>query len=87
MGGNNLFSQAPLKAQEKDEENCQIQAVELDPIAAKQAQENINDSVWKNRIQLIQTDIQHFLQTTEQTFDLIVANPPYFEQCIACKNE
>ena len=68
-------------------ENCQIKAVELDPIAAKQAQENINDSVWKNRIQLIQTDILHFLQTTEQTFDLIVANPPYFEQGIACKNE
>ena len=72
---------------QRTEENCQIQAVELDPIAAKQAQENINNSVWKNRIQLIQTDIQHFLQTTEQTFDLIVANPPYFEQGIACKNE
>ena len=76
-----------LMLAQRTEENCQIQAVELDPIAAKQAQENINDSVWKNRIQLIQTDIQHFLQTTEQTFDLIVANPPYFEQGIACKNE
>lgn len=76
-----------LMLAQRTEENCQIQAVELDPIAAKQAQENINNSVWKNRIQLIQTDIQHFLQTTEQTFDLIVANPPYFEQGIACKNE
>ena len=76
-----------LMLAQRTEENCQIQAVELDPIAAKQAQENINDSVWKNRIKLIQTDIQHFLQTTEQTFDLIVANPPYFEQSIACKNE
>ena len=76
-----------LMLAQRTEEKCQIQAVELDPIAAKQAQENINDSVWKNRIQLIQTDIQHFLQTTEQTFDLIVANPPYFEQGIACKNE
>ena len=76
-----------LMLAQRTEENCQIQAVELDPIAAKQAQENINDSVWKNRIKLIQTDIQHFLQTTEQTFDLIVANPPYFEQSIACKNK
>lgn len=76
-----------LMLAQRTKESCQIQAVELDPIAAKQAQENINDSVWKNRIQLIQTDIQHFLQTTEQTFDLIVANPPYFEQGIACKNE
>ena len=62
-----------LMLAQRTEENCQIQAVELDPIAAKQAQENVNDSVWKNRIQLIQTDIQHFLQTTEQG--------------IACKNE
>ena len=76
-----------LMLAQRTEENSQIQAVELDPIAAKQAQDNINNSVWKNRIQLIQTDIQHFLQTTEQTFDLIVANPPYFEQGIACKNE
>lgn len=74
-----------LMLAQRTEENCQIQAVELDPIAAKQAQENINNSVWKNRIQLTQVDIQHFLQTTEQTFDLIVANPPYFEQGIACK--
>lgn len=49
-----------LMLAQRTEENCQIQAVELDPIAVKQAQENINDSVWKNRIQLIQTDIQHF---------------------------
>ena len=76
-----------LMLAQRTKENCQIRAVELDPIAAKQAQENINNSVWKNRIQLTQTDIQHFLQTTEQTFNLIVANPPYFEQGIACKNE
>ena len=49
-----------LMLAQRTEENCQIQAVELDPIAAKQAQENINNSVWKNRIQLTQADIQHF---------------------------
>ena len=37
-----------LMLAQRTEENCQIQAVELDPIAVKQAQEkNINDSVWK----------------------------------------
>lgn len=33
-----------LMLAQRTEENCQIQAVELDPIAAKQAQENINNS-------------------------------------------
>lgn len=66
---------------------CQIYAVELDNIAARQAQENIRHSPWSDRIILVQDDVLHFLQTTSETFDLIVANPPYFEQGVACKNE
>lgn len=65
----------------------QIYAVELDGAAAQQAKENIQASPWKDRILLVQDDVQHFLQQTNQTFDLIVANPPYFEQGVECKNE
>ncbi len=67
--------------------DCHIYAVELDTLAAQQAQENIDCSPWQARIKLIQDDVLHFLRTTQETFDLIVANPPYFEQGIACKNE
>lgn len=67
--------------------NCHIVAVELDTSAAQQANANIQDSPWKNRISLVQDDVQHFLQNTTHRFDLIVANPPYFEQGVACKND
>lgn len=76
-----------LMLAQRTDQHCQIHAVELDPEASNQAQENIGNSPWKNRIQLIQDDVQHFLQNTEQTFDLIVANPPYFEQGVDCKND
>ncbi|OOF41283.1 tRNA (adenosine(37)-N6)-methyltransferase TrmM [Rodentibacter rarus] len=67
--------------------DCRIYAVELDPAAAQQARENIAISPWKEQIHLIQTDVRDFLHCTSKTFDLIVANPPYFEQGVECKNE
>ena len=76
-----------LMLAQRTAQHCQIHAVELDPEASNQAQENIAHSPWQNRIQLIQDDVQHFLKNTEHVFDLIVANPPYFEQGVDCKNE
>ena len=76
-----------LMLAQRADQHSQIYAVELDPIAANQAQENITSSPWWNRIQLIQDDVQHFLKNTEQIFDLIVSNPPYFEQGVDCKND
>ena len=66
--------------------DCQIYAVELDLAAAQQAQQNINDSPWRHRIELHQGDVLHFLAETASPFDLIVANPPYFAQGVHCKN-
>ncbi|BFU59228.1 MULTISPECIES: tRNA1(Val) (adenine(37)-N6)-methyltransferase [Rodentibacter] len=67
--------------------DCRIYAVELDTFSAQQAQENIERSPWQTRIKLVQDDVLRFLRTTQETFDLIVANPPYFKQGVACKNE
>lgn len=76
-----------LMLAQRTKEDSQIYAVELDPAAAQQAQENITLSPWKARINLIRGDVQHFLSDTKETFDLIVANPPYFDQGVDCKNE
>ncbi|OOF64730.1 tRNA1(Val) (adenine(37)-N6)-methyltransferase [Rodentibacter sp. Ppn85] len=76
-----------LMLAQRTKEDSQIYAVELDPAAAQQAQENITLSPWKARINLIRGDVQHFLSDTKETFDLIVANPPYFEQGVECKNK
>ncbi len=51
-----------------------ITAVEIDSEAAKDAAENIAQSRWADRINLINADFHE----TEGRYDLIVSNPPFF---------
>jgi tRNA1Val (adenine37-N6)-methyltransferase len=53
-----------------------IQAVELDHLAAKQARFNFENSPFANRLVLWEGRFQDF--QILQKFDLIVSNPPYF---------
>jgi len=75
-----------LMLAQRSHEHCQIEAVELDPLAAQQAQENFKASPWHNRLHLTHQDVQTYCQQTAHQFDLIVANPPYFESGIACRD-
>ncbi|MCK3654975.1 tRNA (adenine-N(6)-)-methyltransferase [Pasteurellaceae bacterium Macca] len=59
-------------------------AVELEPNAYAQAVENIHNSPWQERIHLLQGDVLQLNFPKE--FDLIVANPPYFEQSLRSRN-
>ncbi|PJG84543.1 tRNA1(Val) (adenine(37)-N6)-methyltransferase [Conservatibacter flavescens] len=65
---------------------AQLSAVELDEAAFKQAQFNVQQSLWSERIQLFHRDIVAFSQSNNQKFDLIVANPPYFETGCQCRS-
>ena len=76
-----------LMLAQRSHEHCQIEAVELDPLAAQQAQENFQASPWHNRLHLTCQDVQTYCQQTAHQFDLIVANPPYFAQGVECKND
>ena len=76
-----------LMLAQRSHEHCQIEAVELDPLAAQQAEENFKASPWHNRLHLTHQDVQTYCQQTTHQFDLIVANPPYFAQGIECKND
>lgn len=64
-----------------------ICAVEIDPDAVQQAAENVSASPWKNKIQVYQQDITDFCTQTKERFDVIVANPPYFQAGVDCRNE
>lgn len=64
-----------------------IDAVEIDPKAAKQAQKNIEDSPWADRITIHQTSVQDFFKYTTQQYDLIVCNPPFFAESIKTGNK
>ncbi len=53
-----------------------IVGVEIDSESAAQARENVAVSPWSDRVAVAECAIQEF--TSEQRFDLIVSNPPYF---------
>lgn len=62
--------------------DIRITAVEIDPDAAAQAQENIRHSPWNDRIEVACCDFRQFLP--KEKFDLIVSNPPYFIDALKC---
>ena len=64
-----------LMLAQRTAQQVQIDAVELDKDAVKQAEENINASPWRERIRVIRHDIRTF---QAPHYDLIISNPPYF---------
>lgn len=65
--------------------SAHITALEIDNNAAIQAQENVSQSPWEERIEVVCGNFREY-QTTE-TFDLIVSNPPYFVNALQSENE
>ncbi len=57
---------------------AKITAIEIDKNSYNQATENIENSKWKSRIEIIHVSFQNFVQETKKYFDLIICNPPYF---------
>ena len=62
-----------------------IVALEIDEAAAAQAQENVNRSPWQSKIKIIKTDFKEY--NSDKKFDVIVSNPPYFEDSLKCPNK
>jgi tRNA1Val (adenine37-N6)-methyltransferase len=56
-----------------------IVAVEIDDEAYQQATDNIQKSPWGDRIQTYHSSIQNFAINSSQQYDLIISNPPFFE--------
>ena len=57
--------------------DAKIDAIELSPDAADVAQKNIDESGFKNRIELLRGDL--FAPAAGRTYDLIITNPPYVD--------
>ncbi|MFB2934534.1 tRNA1(Val) (adenine(37)-N6)-methyltransferase [Aerosakkonemataceae cyanobacterium BLCC-F154] len=57
---------------------AQIDAVEIDPLAFNQAQENINNSPWSNRIEIYHNSIQNYAINCPKRYDILTSNPPFF---------
>ncbi len=57
----------------------QVTAVELTSEAYDEASINFRNSPWKDCLNAVHGDIQHFSESTKDRFDLIISNPPFFD--------
>jgi tRNA1Val (adenine37-N6)-methyltransferase len=58
----------------------QVTAIEITREAYDEASLNFSNSPWANRLTAVHQDIQSFAQTVDRQYDLIISNPPFFEQ-------
>lgn len=61
---------------------AQIDAIDIDINACKQATDNIEQSPFKSRIKVINQSFTDY--STDKKYDLIVSNPPYFTNSLKC---
>jgi tRNA1Val (adenine37-N6)-methyltransferase len=58
---------------------AKVTAVELTQEAFKEARVNFNNCPWTERLVAVHQDIQSFALTSDRHYDLIISNPPFFE--------
>ncbi len=65
-------------------EQATVDAVEIDTEACQQAIDNVAESPFTNRINVICDAVQHFSMESERlkAYDAIVSNPPFFENAL-----
>jgi len=59
---------------------AKITAVEIDRKSFEEAEENVNESQWCNRIAVIHCPLQDF--TPGMKYDLVISNPPFFQDSL-----
>ncbi len=68
-----------------------IEAVELDLLAAQQAEQNFTNSAWNRRLKVHPISLKAFEKTNPALFDTIICNPPFFQASLksldAAKNQ
>ena len=55
-----------------------ITGIEINEDAAIQAKENMDNTLWHDRLNAVKADINDYYLYNESKFDLIVSNPPFF---------
>ena len=58
--------------------HAQIDAIDIEDSAVRQAEINVECSLWKERIKVRHISLQNFAATAPNKYDLIVSNPPFF---------
>ena len=66
---------------------AQIDAVEINADAALEAGDNFSESIYKDRLQIICTNITDFAKKKSTAYDLIFSNPPFYKKDLKTGNE
>lgn len=64
-----------------------IDAIDIDENSVIEARENFQHSPWSNRLNSIHSSFQDFSSSGVDLYDLIVSNPPFFQNSLLPKNE
>jgi tRNA1Val (adenine37-N6)-methyltransferase len=56
-----------------------ITAVELTHEAWQEACHNFSQSPWANKLKAVRGDIQSYAQNSDEQFDLVISNPPFYD--------
>lgn len=59
-----------------------IDAIDIDKQCFVQAQQNVAYSIFADRVNVQNISFQEFLQHADKKYDLIVSNPPYFQNAL-----
>lgn len=63
---------------------AKVSAIDVHQASVSEAQNNFNQSMWADRLQAYQISFQDLAEQWDHTFDVIISNPPFFQNALAC---
>ncbi|MCD4678977.1 MAG: methyltransferase [Bacteroidales bacterium] len=67
--------------------NALIDGIDIDPPSIEQARQNIANSKWGGRMNIINKSLQKYCKNHSNKYDLIVTNPPFFSNSLRSPKE
>lgn len=64
-----------------------IDAIEIDELAYEQCVDNFEVSSWSDRLFCYHADLAEFTEEIEDKYDLIISNPPFYNENFKTENE
>lgn len=69
------------------ETEAPVTAIDSEEGAINAARKNVAQSPWPNQVKVIQCRFQEFVLEVNESFDLLVCNPPYFRKSLLSPDE
>lgn len=82
-----LFAQSCVdgdKSAQGDIRPCEILGIDIDADAAVEASDNFSSSPWSGTLHAVNASLQELRLPEDVLYDVIVSNPPFFENSLKC---